>query len=283
MKAQIARQSSIFSVKNLLIALKHVKDGLFNGKPAQLAAGIAYFGTLSFFPLVAALVAIASLTLSTAQVATIVNGLATYVPRDIASLLSTQLQNATMHTEANIVVLVFALGISIFGVSGAMDSIIKAVTTIYGVKETRSFVRQKLLSIGLTIGFIAAMALVLPLLFIGPNVLTAWNVAPDVIGVFSVLRWIMLLAIAMVGVGVVYHFALPGRHAWRWLSWGSVIATLLWLLVTAALFIYLQYFANFSNSYSLFAGIIALMMWINFSALAVLIGAYVDHKLGRLS
>ena len=51
---------------------------------------------------------------------------------------------------------------------------------------------------------------------------------------------------------------------------------MLWLLITAVLFIYLQYFSNFSDSYSLFAGIIALMMWLNFSAFAVLMGADVN-------
>lgn len=278
MSAKDSRRAESFTVKNLFAAARYTKDAIFNGKPAQLAAGVAYYGTLSFFPLVAALVAIASLTLTKAQVATIVNGLATYVPKDIASLLSTQLQYASAHQQANLIVMIIALGFSIFGVSGAMDSIIKSITTIHHVKESRTFIKQKLVSIILTVGFIVGMALVLPLLFIGENILMAWGMPETFIAVFSVVRWLILIAVAMIGLGVVYHFALPNRRTWRWLSWGSVVATVLWLAITAVLFNYLQSFANFSNSYSLFAGIIALMIWINFSALAVLVGAYVDRE-----
>jgi membrane protein len=278
MSAKDDRRAESFTVKNFFSAVKYTKNAVFNGKPAQLAAGVAYYGTLSFFPLVAALVAIASLTLTKAQVATIVNGLATYVPKDIASLLSTQLQYASAHQQANVIIMIVALGFSIFGVSGAMDSIIKSITTIHHVKESRTFIKQKLISIILTVGFIVGMALVLPLLFIGENILTAWGMPETFIALFSVVRWLILIAVAMIGLGVVYHFALPNRRTWRWLSWGSVVATVLWLAITAALFIYLQSFANFSNSYSLFAGIIALMIWIDFSALAVLVGAYVDRE-----
>ena len=270
------QRPALLTAKNFFIAIKAAKDAFLSGTPAQLAAGVAYFGTLSFFPLVAALVAIASMTLTNAQVAAIVNGLATYMPSDIASLLSTQLQNASTHQQANFVIMVLALGLSIFGVSGAIDSIMKAITTIYHVKDTRSFFAQKAISIGLTLSLIAGMAVVLPLLFIGPSFLTWLGVPYEAIAAFSVIRWIILIILSMTGLGVVYHFALPGRRSWCWVSWGSVIATILWLTITAVLFIYLQYFSNFSNSYSLFAGIIALMMWINFSALALLIGADIN-------
>lgn len=259
-----------------MVAIKAVKDAFFSGTPAQLAAGVAYFGTLSFFPLVAALVAIASMALTGAQVADIVNGLSAYMPADIASLLSTQLQNASAHQQANFTVMLFALGLSVYGVSGAMDSVIKAIATIYHVKDTRPFIVQKMISVSMTLGFIAGMAIVLPLVFIGAGFLEHVGVPGELIAVFSLARWFILLAVATTGLGVIYHFAVPGARSWRWITWGSVIATVLWLAITAVLFVYLQYFSNFSNSYSLFAGIIALMMWINFSAFAVLIGAAVN-------
>lgn len=283
MNNKTRQQPVRLGAKNAKIALKAVKDAFFSGTASQLAAGVAYYGTLSFFPLVAALVAIASMTLTNAQVVTIVNGLATYMPSDIASLLSTQLQNASAHQQANFVIMVFALGFSIFGVSGAIDSVVKAITTIYHIKDTRSFFVQKLLSIGLTIGLIVAMAIVLPLLFIGAGFLTRLGVPYEVIATFSVVRWVILLVIATIGLGFIYHFALPGRRTWRWVSWGSVIATFLWLAITVVLFIYLQHFSNFSNSYSLFASVIALMMWINFSAFSVLIGADVNRVFDQIS
>jgi membrane protein len=183
-----------------------------------------------------------------------------------------------MHQQSNLLVVIIALAFSVLGVSGAMGSVIKAIMIIYRIKDARPFIQQQVLSVGLTVGLIAAMAFILPLLFIGPNVLIAWNVPGVVIAAFSVVRWLILLAIAIVGLGVVYHFALPDNRTWQWFGWGSLIATALWLIITAGFFVYLQYFANFSTSYSFFAGIIALMIWLNFSAFTILVGAYVNRE-----
>ena len=278
MKVTTRQKPVVFTAKNFKQAAVYTKDAMFNGTPAQLSAGVAYFGTLSFFPLLAVLVAVGGMTLDDSQVVAIVNGIANYMPKDITSLISTQLQNAAANQQANAIVAVLAVGLAVFGVSGAMASIIKAINTIYNLKDERSFIKQQLLSIGLTILFIVGIALVLPLVFIGAKFLQDIGLPPAVVSLFGVLRWVFLVIIALVGLAVIYHFAPASKRKWKWLSWGSIIATIMWIAITAGFFIYLQYFANFSNSYSLFAGIIALMMWINFSALAVLVGAYVNKS-----
>lgn len=278
MKVTTRQKPVVFTAKNFKQAAVYTKDAMFNGTPAQLSAGVAYFGTLSFFPLLAVLVAVGGMTLDDSQVVAIVNGIANYMPKDITSLISTQLQNAAANQQANAIVAVLAVGLAVFGVSGAMASIIKAINTIYNLKDERSFIKQQLLSIGLTILFIVGIALVLPLVFIGAKFLQDIGLPPAVVSLFGVLRWVFLVIIALVGLAVIYHFAPALKRKWKWLSWGSIIATIMWIAITAGFFIYLQYFANFSNSYSLFAGIIALMMWINFSALAVLVGAYVNKS-----
>lgn len=266
-------------VGDLVPAMKAAKKALFASEPGQYAAGVAYFGTLSFFPFVAALVAIASLTLSSAQVTATINDLTNYMPKDIANLLATQLQYASAHQQANVIVMVLALALSVIGVSGAMESLLRSIAAMHRAKETRSFFRLKLISLVVTVCFIGGMALLLPLISISTATLAAWGAGAELVQVFSVLRWVALIIIATLGIGVLYHYALPERRRWRWLSWGSLIATLLWLLITGVFFIYLQHFSNFSNSYSFFAGIIALMIWLNFSAFSVLVGASIDHDI----
>lgn len=256
------------------------KQALLNPTTPILAAGIAYFGTLSFFPLVATLVAVTGLVLTSDQVTDLVRGMAQYLPKDIATLVSTQLQSATSHHETNAIIAVFALGLAVFGVSGAVDGIIKAINTLRRLKDDRSFVRQKSLSLLLTGMFIFGMAITLPLVFIGASFLRAIGVPDGLIAVFSILRWVLLVSITFVGIGIVYHYAPAMRtHSWHWFSQGAVIATVLWMISTALFFAYLQYFANFSSAYSLFAGIIALMIWINLGAFSVLVGADVDEAL----
>ncbi len=185
MKVLTRQKTVVFTPKNFKKALLRTRDSIFSGTPAQLAAGVAYFGTLSFFPLLAVLVAVGGMTFNDSQVASIVNGVATYMPKDIASLISTQLQNATANQQANAIVAVFAVGLAIFGVSGAMASIIKAINSIYNLKDERSFIKQQLLSVGLTVLFIVGIALVLPLVFVGGNFLTSLGVPQSAVSAFA--------------------------------------------------------------------------------------------------
>ncbi len=255
------------------------KQAILNGNTSLLAASIAYFGILAFFPLMAALVAVAGSVLSDMQAGNLLANMAQYLPKDIGAFIAVQLSNAAAHQQANIWIAIVALLLSIYGVSGAVESIIRSINSIYHLKDTRSFVRQKMLSLTLTIVFILGMAVVLPLVFIGASFLSGLGVPPALVAVFGVMRWVVLTALLFLGITIVYHYAPAlNRRAWRWWSWGTVTAVILWLGSTIVFFVYLQHFANFSNSYSLFAGIIALMIWINLGAFSLLVGAHVNKS-----
>lgn len=256
------------------------KDAFANKNITMLASGVAYGWTLAFFPLVAATVAIASLVVEPYQITDVIHALNQYLPKDIASLISTQLTNAAGNSSANIWIAIISIGIAVFGVSGAMSSIINAVNIAYDVKETRHIVTVRLLSMGLSALMIVGLIIVLPLILLGTGFLRRIGVPRVFIDVFSLLRWPLLAVLLSFSLSIFYRYA-PNRPnaKWQWVSWGAIMATLLWLAGTAVFFVYLQYFAHFSDSYSLFAGIIALMMWLNHTGLIVLLGAEINHQL----
>lgn len=263
-------------------ALGCVKDSINIHNLGMLAAGIAYGGTLAFFPLIVASVAITSLVLDADQIREIVGHFETFLPQDITGLLSAQLTNALDNQTTNIVVAIVAIGIALFGVSGAMNSMVRGLNVAYDEKETRHIVKVRLLSLALTAGMIVGMLIVLPLLVLGGSVLRDWGLPHEVVTAFSILRWAILAAVMAGGLSILYRYA-PNRAnpQWQWVSWGASVATLLWLAVTALFFIYVQDFSSFSESYSLFAGIIVLMIWLNLSSLIILLGAEINHHLER--
>lgn len=216
------------------------------------------------------------------QIRSIVDGLGAYLPKDIASLLGTQLTNALSNHSANVLIAVAAIALALFGVSGAMSNLANALNVAYDAEETRSFVKARLVSLGLTVFMVVGMLIVLPLIVLGETILRAWGIPEAAIVLFSILRWVLLAAAMSLGLSIVYRYA-PDRPnvRWQWVSWGAIMATLLWLVVTALFFVYVQYFAAFNESYSLFAGIIVLMMWLNFSGLIVLVGAEINHQLEK--
>jgi membrane protein len=247
-----------------------------------LAAGIAFFGTLSFFPFMAALVAIGGIVLEPHQMNDIANAVGVYLPSDIANLITTQLTHATQDKSSNGIIAIGAVILAIFGISGAVTTAISATNAAYGIQETRNAIKLRITSMVWTFIILVLIQIMLPLLFVGNKLLTNLQIPAETIALYGYLRWIILFVLLTIGLALFYHYG-PNRARtkFQWLSWGALTATLLWIFVTALFFVYLQYFANFSNSYSLFAGIIAMMMWLNFSSLAILVGAEVNYQLER--
>lgn len=278
---ELASSPTDLSWRSWRRSLTEAWTAINNKNIGMLSAGIAYFGVLAFFPLMAAIVAIAGIAVQPEEIQKVAAELTQYVPADIHQLFVTQLENATGNVASNTLVAIIGIGLSILGVAGATGNTMTALNTMYEIKETRSFIQTRITSITLTIGLIMVMLVIVPLLFAGTDILK-WVGAGDIaIDIFSVLRWFALGAIMMVSLAVLYHFG-PSRDpraAWQWVSWGAIIATLLWVIGSGLFFMYLQYFANFSNSYSLFAGLIALMVWLNLSSFIVLLGAEINHRL----
>ena len=268
------------SIKDWRNALMETKDALKDKNINMIAAGISYFSSLAFFPLIAAAVAIAFLAITPEQIETLFTSLEGYLPPDVASLLSEQLSKQASSDKGNLLVAIGAILVSLFSASGAIDKLIKGLSIAYDTEETRGFVKLKLLSIALTLAGILIGFVIVGLLALNNSILGAVGIGGVTAWIILALRWVLLIVIISLVLAALFRYG-PDRPTakWQWVSWGAIAATILWLLGTIAFFVYVQYFANFTQSYSIFAGIIILMMWLNLSALIMLIGAQVNHRL----
>lgn len=282
-KKELASSPQDLSWHSWRIVLLQTKHAISSKNIGMLSAGIAYFGILAFFPLMAAIVAIAGIALQPQQIQDAAVSASRYIPSDIHKLFVTQLENASGKPASNAIVALFGIGLSVLSVAGAVGNIMNALNVMYAVKETRSFITQKLTSVVLTIAMIVMVIVLIPLLFAGGDFMK-WLGLPHVfVDVFQYVRWLLLASLMIMGLAGLYHFG-PSRDpqsSWQWVSWGAIVATIVWMIGSALFFVYLQYFANFSNSYSLFAGLIALMTWLNLSSFIILLGAEINHRLER--
>ncbi len=98
--------------------------------------------------------------------------------------------------------------------------------------------------------------------------------------VLSMVRWPIMLVAVLVALSALYHFA-PSRSRprWQWVSWGSIVATVLWLLVSAGFSIYVQNFGNYNKVYGSVGALVVLLMWFYISAYAVLLGAELNAEM----
>ena len=96
--------------------------------------------------------------------------------------------------------------------------------------------------------------------------------------VFGILRWPLLAAVMIVGVGLLYRLALEDNPI-GWLGIitpGAIVATVGWLIVSALFAVYTANFSSYSKTYGALASIVVVLLWLWLSSLSVLIGAEVD-------
>lgn len=265
-------------------ALRHTLNALLDKNLPTLAAGTAFFATLAFFPLLAAAVAILAAVIEPRQIGPVMDTIEIYLPRDIAGLIDAQLQTLVGKQSDNLIFAASAILFSILSASGATDNLIQAANETYDTKETRPFWRVKLISLVLTLGAMVVGVVLIGLLAVTPEFLTTAGLPAWLAHSFGLTRWLLLVVMITVSLAVFYRYgpARPERH-WHWVSWGALAATVVWLAGTALFFVYVQNFGNFTQSYGIFAGIIALMIWLALTAFIFLLGSEVNYRLKRQS
>lgn len=245
------------------------------------SAGLAYYATLTFFPAALGIATAYVLIAGSDRLLSSLDSLSLIVPPTIESLLRTQLTPLAAAEQASLgVAAAISLAAVLWTTSGGISNLIKAVNVAYDVDETRGFIKLRLLSILLSIVFIILAAFILVLLLIQADVFQEFG-APTWINVlFPYLRWLLLLVIISAVLTFVYRYA-PNRRrpSWPWVSWGAAAATVLWLVVTALFFFYIQNFGNFNDTYGTFASIIILMLWFYLTSFIIVLGAQVNNDL----
>jgi membrane protein len=260
-----------------------VAERLGSDNISLVAGGLALYSLLAVFPGFTALVSIYGLFASPRQAIVQMQLFSGVLPPGVWDLFKTQLVAVTQHSS-NTLTSAAAIGVvvSLWSARSAMSSLMTATNIAYGEREKRGLITQLLLSFVFTIGAMLGIVAVL-LLGIGlPAALTALGISRPLEIVLDVLRFVVLWAVATVGLAVVYRFAPSREHArWQWVTWGSVIAASLWIASSALFGYYVATFAHYGRTYGALGGVIALVMWFYLSSIIVVLGAEINAEMER--
>lgn len=249
-----------------------------------VASGIAFNAFLALIPLLTAVVLGYGLIASPEQVAGHIDSLAQNLPQDAADLIGSQLQN--MVERAGTVTglgLIVTLAITIYGAMRGATGIIIGLNIIYDIEESRSFVGQTLTALAITLGAI--------LLFIVASIAISLvnsieSLLPQLGGAVHLILqigfWILAAAAVSGVIAAIYAYA-PNRAQprWRWLTPGSILATIVWVVATLAFSFYVRNFGNYNATYGALGAVIIFLTWLYLSAYILLFGAEVNQVLER--
>jgi membrane protein len=268
------------------VVLSRLWSQLNDNHVMMLAAGVAFYAFLSLFPGLVALVALYGLIADPVAVEANIASLGGVLPEAAQSVLSNQLNALSSHSGTTLsLTLVFSLLFAWWSAASAMKALMEALNVAYGVVERRGVVRFNLEALVLTLGAIGLMVLALLGLVVVPIVLKvlAWLGLPkDFAELAAALRWPVLAAFVLLALGVLYRYGPSGRaRREAWLSWGALTATVLWLIGSALLSLYVATFDTFNKTYGSLAAVVVLMLWLELSALLVIVGGQLNAELER--
>jgi membrane protein len=212
----------------------------------------------------------------TQQVASFTAGM----PPATQQLISEQLNAITSSSGGALTAgLVVSLLGALWSASGGVSSLMTATNVAYEETETRGFLKLRGTALLLTFGTVIFLIIALALIAVAPVVLNAVPLGPLGTVLAQVVRWVILVALIVLGLGVLYRVG-PDRDPpkFRWVSVGSVVAAVLWLLGSVGLSLYVNYFGNYNKTYGALAGVIVLMLWFFLSSYIVLLGAEINSE-----
>ena len=259
---------------------KRVKDGIKRDRLSIVAAGVAFYGLLAIFPGLVALVGSYGLLVEPAQVEQHVRAVSGLLPPQAAEVLFSQLHDLTNTDRAALGIgAVGGLLLALWSASSAVRTLMEALNVAYHEEERRGFIRFYGTALLLTFGGVIAVVLAIALVVGLPAVLKMIGLGEAWEMVVSLVRWPILLALAIVGFAVVYRYAPSrARPRWRWVSAGATIAVALWIAGSALFSIYVTRFGDYNETYGAAGAVVILLMWFLLSSYAILIGAEIDGE-----
>ncbi|HEV3399349.1 MAG TPA: YihY/virulence factor BrkB family protein, partial [Actinomycetes bacterium] len=263
--------------------LKRVRAEVKEDNVALLAAGVAFYAMLAIFPAIIAVVTVYGMVADPNQVESQVGEFAQSLPSGADQLLTEQLKNVTSAGRQSLSIgLAVSLLAVLWSASGGVQGLVKGLNVVYDERESRGFFKLRGLSLLLTLGAIVVAVIALGLITVFPAVIDNLGLGQAGELAASIARWVVLALLVLVAVAVVYRFA-PDRASprWRWVSWGAVVALVLWLLGSVGFSWYVDNFGKYNQTYGALAAVIILLLWLFLSAFAVLLGAEFDAEIER--
>jgi len=242
------------------------------------AAALTYYGLLSLFPALIALVSIVGLFGDPESTTQKVTDIVTQIgPESAAETFSGPIESITSNRGAAGILFVVGLVVALWSASGYIGAFMRASNVVYETPEGRPFWKLRPIQILVTLIMVImlvllALALVLtgPLaeaiaepLGIGDAAVTAWDIA----------KWPVMLAVVVMMIAVLYY-ASPNvkLRGFRWVTPGSIVAVIVWLIASAAFAFYVAKFGAYDKTYGALGGVVVMLMWLWITNLALLFG-----------
>ncbi|MGW5132745.1 YihY/virulence factor BrkB family protein [Streptomyces sp. NPDC004135] len=249
------------------------------------AAALTYYGLLSLFPALLVLVSLLGLTGGSTTDA-VVDNLGRLAPGSVRDILTGAVTQLQANAGVGSVMALVGLVLAVWSASGYVAAFMRAANQVYDMPEGRPVWKILPVRVGLTVALmVLAVASALIVVFTGAlarQAGTALGIGDTALTVWSIAKWPVLVVLVTVMIALLYWASPNARvKGFRWITPGSFLALLIWMIASAAFAVYVANFASYNRTYGTMAGVIVFLVWLWISNLAILLGLEFDAEIVR--
>ena len=252
------------------------------------AAQVAFYFSFALFPLLYFLVSVFGIVLESSDglKSELFSYLGQIMPFTVFNLVRTTIDEVITNSTSGKATL--GLLLALWSASAGVDAIRSALNAVYQLKETRPWWRTRIESLVFTFVVATLMLVVMTTVFYG------WQLIQLALGgiglevssplVLVGIQWISILLVMLFACEVIYNL-LPDfkSRRWIWVTYGSIVAIILWIVMTTGFRIYLGYFNTYNKTYGSLGAVIIMMLWLYLTATALMVGGSINAVLHEFS
>ena len=247
------------------------------------AGNLTYKGLFAIFPFFTFLLSLLGIFNATDLVNTMIDNLSGVAPQTATEFIEGQLLSITESQAESAFTFgaIISILLALWGVSGAFRSVMEAMNVMYAVEEDRPFWKVYGLSIFMSLATVVLLLGALVLVVFGESI--GVTVA-DLVGLgsvfatlWSIVQWPIVACVVLFAFSLIYYFAPAAKQRFRWISPGSLLAFVFWLIFSLLFSLYASTLGTYNDTYGSLAGVIILMLYVYYSALIMLVGAEMNQ------
>ncbi|MDP9228110.1 MAG: YihY/virulence factor BrkB family protein [Actinomycetota bacterium] len=251
------------------------------------AAALTYYALLSLFPALIALTSLLGLFADPKEATSTITEIVTRIgPESAADTFAGPIESITSNRSSAGVLFFAGLATALWSASSYVGAFSRASNVIYETSEGRPFWKLRPLQIAVTLLLVVLVAVVaLALMLTGPivdAVAGPLGIGETAVSVWNIAKWPALLVAVMVIFAVLYYTSPNVKlRGFKWITPGSVLAVVIWLLASVLFALYVANFGSYDKTYGTLGGLVALLVWLWITNLAILLGAELNSELER--
>ncbi len=281
------RPTGVGSDPGLLATLKRTLTEFNEDNLSDWAAALTYYGLLALFPALIAMVSLIGLfgdpkstTQSLTEIITEIG------PESAAETFKGPIEAITEHRSTAGFTFVLGLAIALWSASGYVGAFMRASNVIYETPEGRPFWKLRPLQLAVTLVMVVTLTLIaVSLVLTGPIVAAVaepLGIGSTAVDIWNIAKWPALVAAFLLMLAILYYASPNVRlRGFRWATFGSVVAVVVWVIASALFGLYVANFGSYDKTYGTLGGLVALMVWFWITNLAILFGHQLNAERER--